>query len=491
MFKKIILSLLGIVLLLAAMLLFNTLRQTSKQLGQVKTNKATVDKDLVVNHLGGALRHKTISNNLNQMYDLGKNFTAFHQYLDSIYPNLTAKLTKETFAKYSLLYTWKGKNTALKPVLLLAHQDVVPVDGTSEKDWEFDAFSGTVANGYVLGRGALDDKTSLIGIMEAVEMLVKNGFQPERTIYLAFGHDEEVGGLGAQTIVEALQARKIELEMVVDEGGLISKGSIPGIQQEVALIGTAEKGYCSVELTVKGEGGHSSMPPPQTAVGVLSAAIQRLEANQMPARIAGATRQMLDFIAADAPFFLRLLFSNLWISEPLLRSQFVKSNSGNAALRTTTAATVFNAGIKDNVIPTQAKAVVNFRIIPGETIEDVLAHVKRTINDPRIAVAQSKSQMGQNPSPVSPTDHPSFQTLHQSIREVFPDVLVAPYLVVGATDSRRFIPICKNIYRFMPIRIASEDLKRVHGTNERVKVDCVVESVQFYARLIENLNGLK
>jgi carboxypeptidase PM20D1 len=327
--------------------------------------------------------------------------------------------------------------------------------------------------------------------MEAVEMLVKNGFQPERTIYLAFGHDEEVGGLGAQTIVEALQARKIELEMVVDEGGLISKGSIPGIQQEVALIGTAEKGYCSVELTVKGEGGHSSMPPPQTAVGVLSAAIQRLEANQMPARIAGATRQMLDFIAADAPFFLRLLFSNLWISEPLLRSQFVKSNSGNAALRTTTAATVFNAGIKDNVIPTQAKAVVNFRIIPGETIEDVLAHVKRTINDPRIAVAQSKSQMGQNPSPVSPTDHPSFQTLHQSIREVFPDVLVAPYLVVGATDSRRFIPICKNIYRFMPIRIASEDLKRVHGTNERVKVDCVVESVQFYARLIENLNGLK
>lgn len=491
MFKKIILSLLGIVLLLTAILLFNTLRQTSKQLGQVKTSKAPVDKDLVVNHLGGALRHKTISNNLNQMYDLGKNFTAFHQYLDSIYPNLTAKLTKETFAKYSLLYTWKGKNAALKPVLLLAHQDVVPVDGPSEKDWEFDAFSGTVANGYVLGRGTLDDKTSLIGIMEAVEMLVKNGFQPERTIYLAFGHDEEVGGLGAQTIVEALQARKVELEMVVDEGGLISKGSIPGIQQEVALIGTAEKGYCSVELTVKGEGGHSSMPPPQTAVGVLSAAIQRLEANQMPARITGATRQMLDFIAADAPFFLRLLFSNLWISEPLLRSQFVKTNSGNAVLRTTTAATVFNAGIKDNVIPTQAKAVVNFRIIPGETIEDVLAHVKRTINDPRIAVAQSKSQMGQNPSPVSPTDHPSFQTLHQSIREVFPDVLVAPYLVVGATDSRRFSPICKNIYRFMPIRIASEDLKRVHGTNERVKVDYVVESVQFYARLIENLNGLK
>jgi carboxypeptidase PM20D1 len=487
MFKRILLFLVIGLLILVGVLFFNAYNLRSKQIKPTPLAQIKLDEKGAVERFAGSIRFKTISN-FNQFYNLGKPFADLHSYIDSIFPLVRQKLEKEVIAKYSLLYRWPGKNPQLKPLLLMGHLDVVPVDGGSEKDWQFEPFSGKITAEFILGRGTLDDKVSVFSELEAVETLLNQGFTPERTIYLAFGHDEEVGGKGANEIVKVLQSRKVELEMVVDEGGLINLGSVPGIKQPVALVGTAEKGYLSLEFNVKGEGGHSSNPPKNTAIGILSAALKKMEDNPMPARITGATHQMFDYIAPEMPLFYKLLFANRWLTDPLLRSQLSSSSSGNAMIRTSTAVTMVSGGVKDNVIPINAQGIVNFRILPGETIQDVINFAKKTVNDPRVEIRSIPNKEGREPSGISPIDDENFQKLQTTIAQVCPDVLIAPYLVLGGTDSRYYSPICKNIYRFTPTRFGPDDLKRFHGTNERIGVKNYLECVRFFYQLIKNFD---
>jgi carboxypeptidase PM20D1 len=316
-------------------------------------------------------------------------------------------------------------------------------------------------------------------------MLLWQGLQPTRTVYLAFGHDEEVGGQnGAVAIAALLQSRGTQLEYVLDEGGAIADGLVPGIPGTVALVGIAEKGFMSLELRVEMEGGHSSMPPRETAIGVLSVGIQRLERNQLPLAIAGATEYMFEYLGPEMPFAQKLAVANRWLFDPFLKRMFASSPEGASLLRTTTAPTIFEAGVKDNVLPSSASAVVNFRILPGETTESVIEHVRRTLDDPRIQIAMSG--FVSEPSPVSDIESESFADLSRTIRQVFPGTIVTPYLVMGGTDSRHYTGVADNVYRFGGTKVGRDDMSRVHGTDERIGVDAYADLVRFFVQLLRN-----
>jgi carboxypeptidase PM20D1 len=435
--------------------------------------------------LAGSLRLATVSYADSSLFD-GRAFELLHGYLQAQFPRAHAALRREVVSKYSLLYTWRGSDTTLKPILVVAHMDVVPVEPGTESKWQEAPFGGRVAGGYIWGRGAIDNKSSVVGVMEAVEMLLAEGFQPKRTIYLAYGHDEEVGGTtGAKVIAELLTRRGVQLEMVLDEGGVIGDGVMPGVAAPTALVGIAEKGFVSVELTTRAVGGHSSLPPKESAVGTLSAAITRVEQNPMPARLEGATLQMFERIAPSFPAAQRTVFSNLWATRPLVLRKLQANPTTNAMIRTTTAVTIFQAGAKENILPTQARAVVNFRILPGDSVADVVNHVRRVAKDPRVEVRQAPS-FSAEPSAVSSTSAESFRLLEQTIRSVAPDAIVAPYLVVVVTDSRFYAPISENVFRFLPIRLTSEDLARMHGANERLSVKQYEDAIRFYRLLMVN-----
>jgi len=366
--KKASFTFLGILLVVSGVLVIRTASFTSRQLHVEPVQVIAIDRDAVARRLAEAIRFQTVSFQ-DPAAPSVREFDRFHAFLTRSFPRLHQQLIKETVNAHSLLYTWKGKDARLKPMLLMGHMDVVPVDPKSEKNWTQPPFSGQSAGGYIWGRGTMDDKVSVLGILEAVEYLMSVDFQPQRTIYLAFGHDEEIGGAnGAAKIAELLRARGVELEFVLDEGMNIVDGVILGIAAPAALIGIAEKGYLSLELSVETAGGHSSIPAAETAIGIVSRALQRLEAAPFPAHPSGPTRRMLEFLGPEMAWAKRLAIANLWLFDPLVRKQLAASPLTNAAIRTTLAPTLFHAGVKENVLPTQASAVVNLRILPGDTI---------------------------------------------------------------------------------------------------------------------------
>src|SRR6201999_60770 len=298
------------------------------------------------------------------------------------------------------------------------------------KDWQQPPFDGVIADGFIWGRGSWDDKGNLYSMLEAAEQMSKVGFRPKRTIYFAFGHDEEVGGTrGAKAIAALLASRGVRLDFVLDEGLLITDGLVKGLDRPAALIGVAEKGYATLVLTAHATPGHSSMPPRDTAIGMMSAALARLEDNRLPMQVRGAGSEMFDTLAPEMKGFGRVVLSNLWLFKPLVLREFEKNGPSEATLRTTTALTIFNAGDKDNVLPGNAEATVNFRLIPGDTQESVTDHVRTTIRNDRIPINPSPANT--DPPPVTASSSPSFQMLNRTIRKVFPDVIVAPGLMVA------------------------------------------------------------
>jgi len=396
-----------------------------------------------------------------------------------------AQLEREVVGGHSLLFTWRGSDPQAKPFALMAHQDVVPIAPGTEALWKKPPFAGLIEDGVVWGRGTLDDKSNLITQLEAVEMLLKAGFKPRRTVYLVFGHDEEVGGQqGAVKIVELLRQRGVRLDFVLDEGLVITEGVLPGVAKPLALIGLAEKGSVSLKLTATAAPGHSSMPPAAgaSAIGMLSAALARLDQNPMPGGIQGAAAEMFAAVAPELPFGQRLAMSNLWLFRPLVEGMLGKGGATNAMMRTTTAMTILSAGNKDNVLPGRAEAVVNFRILPGDTAQTVAAHVTRVIADPRIEVQPVGTTF--DASKLSTSSADAFRLVERTVREVFPDALVAPGLMLAASDARHFDAITDHSYRFMPIRFKPEDLARPHGTDERIAVDQLADMVRFYHRLL-------
>ena len=484
MFKRLGLGFLGLVLLLVAVLAVNTWRKGSLQLQEPPVSPVKVDVDAAAQRLAGSVTFRTVS--LQAPSEAGEaEFKKLHAYLAQHFPRVHAALKREV-VNHSLLYTWQGSDTQALPVALLAHQDVVPIASGTEKAWSVDPFGGVVKDGFVWGRGTLDNKGNILAQLEAVELLLASGFTPKQTVYLAFGEDEELGGTrGALAIVAMLQSRGVKLGFVLDEGMVITEGVFPGLAQPLALIGLAEKGGVNVSLSFDDKPGHSSMPTVPSAVGSMSQALARLETQQMPAAIKGVAADMFTALAPEMPLPNRVMLSNLWLTAPLVQSQLEKGPASNAMLRTTTALTIVNGGNKANVLPGHVDANVNFRILPGDTSASVHAHVKAVVaND---AIKTAIADEAREPSPISPTTSVGYRAIARTVRQVFPGVLVAPGLVIVGTDSRYYTPLTDNIYRFSPMRFRAEDLTRLHGTNERIAITNYVEVIQFYHQLLRNI----
>jgi len=488
--KKILIAGLAGFVLLLAVLLVNAVRLTPDVPSVEAAPTLLFDSDAAVERFAAAIRIPTISFETVEETDTTQ-FLALHDHFEAVYPRVHESLTRELIGDLSLLFTWEGSDPTLEPVVLMGHLDVVPVIPGTEEDWTHDAFGGVVADGYVWGRGTMDDKISVVAVLEAVELLLADEFQPRRTIYLAFGHDEEVGGpLGAGAIADLLAERGAEpYAFVLDEGGTIAEGLVPGVEGAVALVGIAEKGYVSLELVVEGPGGHSSMPPPETNIGILAAAITKLQAEPFPTGLDGAAREMFVSLAPHMPLSARLVMGNLWLFEPALEFALGMDPTTAAMLRTTTAPTIIDGGVKANVLPIVARGIVNHRIKPGETIETVMARVTEIIDDPRVQVAVSAE--AQNPSPVSDPEGSAFALVARTIRETNgEDVVVAPYLVVGGTDAKYYSGSSDAVFRFLPARFEEDAMTRFHGTDERMSVDSYLASIRFFHRLIQNSDGL-
>jgi carboxypeptidase PM20D1 len=325
-----------------------------------------------------------------------------------------------------------------------------------------------------------------VALLEAVEMLLEEGFSPQRTLMFAFGHDEEVGGYrGAVKIAALLKDRGLVFEYALDEGGaIVTQGMFPGVSEPIALVGIAEKGFLSVELSVQGKGGHSSIPPRHTAVGILSSAIHRLEEQPFPSRIEGATQMLFESLATQMPFGKRMILANLWLFEPLVKRRLEGEPFTNAMIRTTVAATMIEGGVKASVLPLQTKAVVNLRLLPGDNIDRAIDRVGQIIDDPLVKVRPLAQP--HEPSTVSSTESWGFRILARTARQTYGDVLVAPFLIPFRTDSRHYAELSPNVYRLNPMLVAPADLQRIHGTDERISVENYAQCVKFYHRLIRN-----
>ncbi|WP_293746828.1 M20 family peptidase [uncultured Paraglaciecola sp.] len=480
--KKILLSAAFLIVVLVAILFYRATSVFENNQYQVTESLTpiTLNESAAIERFSQALQIPTISYDDSSKLDHSA-FQAFHQHLQQSFPLVFEKTELTKFNDYSMVFHLKGQNPQLKPALFMGHMDVVPVDEQTKDQWLQPPFGGKVVDGIIWGRGAIDDKVSVLALMESLEWYLKQNNQPQRDIYFAFGHDEETGGEGAIAIAEYFAEKKTQFEFILDEGGVITDGIIPGTTQPIGLVGVAEKGFVNFRLTVKGEGGHSSQPPAHTAAGILASAIVNVENNPFDARTEFFDL-MFDNIGYSMPLSQRLPLANLWLFEPVVLSTLLKSPSSAASARTTTAVTMLQGSTKSNVLPTIATAVVNFRILPGDTVASIQAHLERVIDDPRVTLA---TELANEASAVSPTDNIGFKLIESSIRRLDDNVLVTPYLVLGATDSRHFQSLSKNIYRFMMVSLNPETLEQFHGLNEQISVQDYLNAIQFYYAMLE------
>jgi carboxypeptidase PM20D1 len=465
-------------LLLVAVIAINTARLSPEKLGQ-PLPAPTIDRP-AVERLAAAVRIPTISSEAGP--PPAQVLETFHAHLAASYPRVHAELRRELVAGHSLLFTWPGTDPSAPALLLAAHQDVVPIEGSSATKWTHPPFAGVVANGFVWGRGTIDDKMSLVAILEAVERMLARGVRPRQTVYLAFGHDEERGGNGARTMSALLKQRGVKVGLALDEGYAVLEGVLPGVNPPVAVVGMAEKGYVSVELIASGAGGHSSLPTPDNAALKIARAIGRLNDNQFPARVQGLTGDLLTATAPYSGLSMRAVFANRWLTGGLIERQLLANPRTAAAVRTTTAPTIIQAGTKDNVLPQSARAIVNHRILPGDTIASVVARDRDVIGDAGVTVRALPG--GHDPSRPASKGAPEYRALAAAIRATYPHVPVAPGLVLGATDGRFYESLAASTLRFTPMTMRPADLARFHGNDERVSVEDYMRAIGFYERLI-------
>ncbi len=490
--KNFLLGLVGLVVLLAVFVAGNTARVSRvATLSTVAAVAVPVDSAGAIRRLAGAVTFETIAYEEGTRAPDSAAFRALHEHLRVSFPLVHQRLTRDIVAGLSLLYTWTGSDTTLAPVVLMGHLDVVPVIPGTEREWTQPPFGGVVADGFVWGRGTLDDKVSVLAALEGAEQALRAGFQPKRTIYFAFGHDEEVGGSGARALKAELVRRGIKAPaLVLDEGGAIAPGALVGTRGTVALVGASEKGFLTLQLTVRGTGGHSSAPPPHTAIGRLAMGIARLEESPFPLVLDGPTEAMLQHLRDGMPYGQRLALSNLWLFRSMIANGMAAKASGAAMLRTTTAVTIVSGGVKANVLPIEAKAIVNFRIRPGESIASVTEQVRHIIGDTGVVLEAVGFRT--EPSKVSDAGGTGFAAIERSLREVYPEpgLIVTPYLVTGGTDARIWSDLSTQTFRFLAAPVTADAMSRVHGTNERVEVGGYLTAVRFYERLLRNTDGL-
>ena len=477
MLKKISFSIIVWLLILISILLFNTFRQGTTQ-SKFSAKPAPKVTDSSLSHFRQAISYKTISYGDVSRFD-SVQFLGFQLFLQSAYSRMHAGMQLERVEGYTLWYTWKGTDTTLNPIIIMAHQDVVPIEESTRDQWTVDPFGGEVKDGFVWGRGTTDDKINLIAICEAVEKCMENGFTPKRTHHFIFGHDEEIGGKGAKEVARRMEALGLTADLLMDEGGIITKEKLPGITKPVALLGTSEKGYLSLVLTAEAMGGHSSMPEKETSVDILSKAIVKLRSNPFPARFTEPMKGLMASVGPEMPFLQRMAFANPWLFKGLIAGTYEKTGAGNAMLHTTLVPTIIEGGIKDNVVPTQVKATINMRLLPGDSVDAVIKKVEAIINDKRVKVTKHNGAIAEASS-VTPVKSFGYEKMDKIMKQSYPDILTSPFLMIGATDSRHFGKVSSNIIKFSPMI----DPIGFHGINERVSIESYQTALWFFEQLI-------
>ncbi|NEK58942.1 M20/M25/M40 family metallo-hydrolase [Geodermatophilus sabuli] len=439
-----------------------------------------MDADAAAARLAELVRIPTVSSRDRGEVDAGA-FSRFRERLTELYPATHRVLEREVLGDGALLYRWPS-GTDAPPLVLMAHYDVVPVAG---QDWSRDPFFGLVEDGVVHGRGAIDDKGALVAILEAVESLVAAGSTPARDVYLSFGNDEEVAGVGAQLAVEALTARGVRPWAVLDEGGAVVTGVFPGVPGPTAVVGLAEKGRLDVELVTTDAGGHASAPVRGGAPARLARAILRIEDAPFPARLHDVVLGMVDALGRHALTGYRALFAHAAYLRPGLALVLSRaSREANALVRTTVAITELEGSKARNVLATRARAHADIRIALGETVQSTVDRLRRVIDDPTVELTVVS---GNDPSPVSRADNEAFALVGAAIRSVYPDAAVAPYVMVQASDARHFSQVCDSVYRFMPFDVTRDELAALHAADERITVAALHRGAGFYRHLLRHL----
>ena len=461
-----------------AVLLFRTLRFTPLPEAPASTHPVDVDEAKAIRDLQALIRCKTVSYRDKSLED-DNEFACLEALLPEMFPNVHRVCDFHKPDPRALLFHWKGKS-ADKPGVLMAHYDVVPVD---EAAWDKPPFEALIEDGVMWGRGTIDTKTTFLAVLEAADALIARGFVPENDLYLAFGGDEEISGNGAPAIVRWLKEHDVTPAFVLDEGGAVVEKVFPGVTQPCALIGIGEKGPLDVKLVLEGAGGHSSTPPPKTAVGRLAKAVTRIEANPFPFTLTPPAAQLFDTLGRRSTFLYRMIFANLWCFRPVL-NVFCRLSGGelNALVRTTVAFTQMQGSAASNVLPPSAWVGANLRLIGDETVESAQAYLQKTAADPAIRV---EVVHGMNPSPVSRTDDEPYARLAGAIRATWTDAVVSPYLMLACSDSRHYAAISDHVYRFSPMALSKEERGMIHANNERIPLKTVTKAVAFYQRIIQ------
>ena len=480
MWIYILLALLAVLVALIITVLVRTLMFTPKPEKELNPTPVSLNSERAIESLSEMIRIKTVSSRDKSLED-NSEFLRFEEYLSERYPLVRTTCRLERVGERALLFKWSGKDPSHTSVLM-SHYDVVDVTADA---WDHPPFAGECADGYLWGRGTLDTKGSLMGILEAAESLIAEGFTPSGDVYFAFGGDEEINGDGAASIARLFLSRGIRPDLVLDEGGAVVEKVFPGVKGKCAMVGIAEKGMLNLEYSVTGGGGHSSSPKPHTPVGLLARACVRVENKPFKFRISEPARQLFDTLARHSSFAYRMIFSNLWLFSPVL-DLITKISGGelNALVRTTTAFTQMEGSQGLNVIPPKARITSNHRLMSGDTTESVLASIKRTVNDPKVDI---RIIDGMNPSAISTTDSEGFSLVKDTIRECWEGTLVSPYLMIACSDSRHWGSVTDKVFRFSPMYMTNEERATIHGNNERISLDGVSKLVEFYLRLMKKL----
>ena len=467
---------------IAAIIVIKTLNHTPPPFSDIAEVNIQLDEAKLAANLAAAIRFKTVSYQASEGKQ-NKEFSDFIAWVMATYPQVHEVLPLE-LVNQSMLYKWQGSDDALKPILITGHYDVVPVIPGSEAKWQQPPFSGNIVDGVIWGRGALDDKSGVVGILQAVTYLLEQGFQPQRTVYLSFGHDEEIGGRnGAGAITALLKEQGVQLAWSLDEGSFVFDGIFPGLDALMASINVAEKGSITLDIVATAPGGHSSMPPQNNAVSDLAKAITKLQDNPVPGGLGGLSTEMFDNVSRYMPFTMRGLFANQWLFGPVIDRQLSASATTNAMLRTTTAPTMLSGSVKTNVLPIEAIATVNFRIHPRDNMQSIEDYVTQLVASDTISV---RARGGINASAVSDWNAKGYEDIARSMREVYGDIAVAPGLMIAGSDSKHYGQVADNAYRFNPFVLASEDLTGFHGTNEKITVANFAQGVRGYIQIIRN-----
>lgn len=447
--------------------------------------------DEAVQRLAQAIRIPTISEDVTKISD--NPFDQFKAYLPSAYPEVYKTMDTLSINKYGLLLRWKGKDASRNPILFLAHYDVVPVAGYEGGEehlsaWDYPPFSGEVAEGRIYGRGTLDVKSMLLAQLEAATTLLIDSFQPEQDIWFAYGFDEEVGGAeGAVKMAEYFKEKNITFDAVYDEGSMVVAPGIAGINRPLALVGVAEKGFCTLNITVKGMGGHSSMPPRKSSLVLAAEIIEKLNNKQLPAEIIPPVASFLNHVGGSMDFISRMTIANQWLLEkPLLRA-LEKNPATNALVRTTTAVTMAKGSDAPNVLSSSAGITVNFRILTGQSVEMVVNHVKDICADYDVDIQVGTAR---EPSNLSSEDTRAFRAIKNSITKLYPEASVASYITLTATDAQKYETVSENVYRLMPVYINEYEQHTIHNDNEYISLENYGKMIAYYKDIMQAFEEL-